>query len=184
MELIEELTPSMEEAFEAASKLCSMNDDDLILSDSSFLEDCETFENEMGVSGEAEAIDDFMDLSDTSFLEVCEAFENEIMMENQHEDKRVLLREEELINAMDLSSGNMEIGGKEDKERENADNAGGASKTRIDLKTVSSGDKSIEIFMKTLEDMVIKDKKVARLLLIYQMNFTHIFRWSHTGFSP
>ena len=45
MEFFEELTPSMEEAFEAASKLCSKNNDDLNLSDSSFLEASETFEN-------------------------------------------------------------------------------------------------------------------------------------------
>ena len=107
---------------------------------------------EMGVSWEGEPIDDFMDLSDTNFLEVCEAFEGKIMMKNEKEHKQVSFTEEELINAIDISSGNKEVGEEEAKERGNADSAEGASKTtidldpeEIDLKTVSSGDKSIEI---------------------------------------
>lgn len=180
----EELTPSMEETF----------DDFLNLSDSSFLETCESLE--MDVFGGAQSFDDFMDMSDTSFLEDCESFENKIktleqydasfgrkenMDEKNKEHTQILLTEEELINAMDLS-GNMEIGqeeGKEEKgatkikeEKENAGNAESANQTindleEIDLRTVTSGERSIEIFMKTLEDMVLKDKKVNRLFLEY-----------------
>ena len=112
----------------------------------------EMVNGEMGVSWEGEPIDDFMDLSDTNFLEVCEAFAGKIMMKNEKEHKQVSFTEEELINAIDISSGNKEVGEEEAKERGNADSAEGASKTtidldpeEIDLKTVSSGDKSIEI---------------------------------------
>ena len=180
------------------SGITETGDDPMNSSDASLLDACVAFENKlMGDALETEAIatetaHGSMHSSDTSLLEACETLENQSRMGDfgieetlvnsggreeqcthlteKEEYSQILLTEEQLINAVNLDSQDMEIEGEDLAEKHTVEKS---ESERGDEKTVDCGEHLIEMSMKILEDMVIQDKKVARNILLFLINILY-----------